>query len=73
MREGRYDEAERDLQQVLTEVPDNAQVLLLSAQLYAARGQKAAALELADTLVDRQSELPKEQQLQLQDLLNSVR
>ena len=73
LREGRYDEAERDLQQVLTEVPDNAQVLLLSAQLYAARGQKAAALELADTLVDRQSELPKEQQLQLQDLIKSVR
>ncbi len=73
LREGRYDEAERDLQQVLTEVPDNAQVLLLSAQLYAARGQKAAALELAETLVGRQSELPKEQQLQLQELIKSVR
>ena len=73
LREGRYDEAERDLQQVLTEVPDNAQVLLLSAQLYAARGQNAAALELAETLVGRQSELPKEQQLQLQELIKSVR
>ncbi len=73
LREGRYDEAERDLQQVLTEVPDNAQVLLLSAQLYAARGQNAAALELADTLSGRQSELPKEQQLQLQELIKRMR
>lgn len=73
LREGRYDEAELDLQQVLTDIPNNAQVLLLSAQLYAARGQKAAALELAETLAGRQSELPKEQQLQLQELIKGVR
>ena len=73
LREGRYDEAERDLQQVLVEIPDNAQVLLLSAQLYAARGQKAAALELAETLAGREGELPKEQQLQLQELIKKTR
>ncbi len=73
LREGRYDEAERDLQQVLAAMPDNAQVLLLSAQLYAARGQKEAALELAETLLDRQGELPVEQQAQLQKLIKDVR
>ena len=52
-------------------MPDNAQAILLSAQLYAARGQKAAALELARTLTDRQSELQTEQQAQLQELLNN--
>ncbi len=72
LREGRYDEAEHDLQQVLSEKPDNAQVLLLSAQLYAARGQKASALELAETLSSRQSELPAEQQVQLQQLIKDA-
>ena len=55
------------------QIPDNAQVLLLSAQLYAARGQKAAALELAETLAGREGELPKEQQLQLQELIKKTR
>ncbi len=73
LREGRYDEAERDLQQVLAAVPDNPQVLLLSAQLYAARGQKEASLEMAETLATRQSELPTEQQVQLQELLKTLR
>lgn len=73
LREGRYDEAERDLQHVLEIVPDNAQVLLLSAQLYAARGQKSAALELAESLEPRQSELPAEQQAQLQSMLKQLR
>ena len=41
LRGGRYDEAEHDLQRVLTAMPDNAQALLLSSQLYAARGQTA--------------------------------
>jgi Tfp pilus assembly protein PilF len=73
LKETRYDEAEHDLQQVLAAMPDNAQALLLSAQLYAARGQKQAALELAETLSDRQGELPMEQQVQLQDLLKKMR
>lgn len=71
LRDGRHDEAERDLQQVLAAVPDNAQAILLSAQLYAARGQQEAALELAKTLADRQGELPAEQQVRLQELLNN--
>jgi predicted Zn-dependent protease len=61
------------LQQVLAEMPDNAQVLLLSAQLYAARGQKDAAREMAETLAERQGELPPEQQGQLQELLRDAR
>ena len=73
LREGRYDEAERDLQQVLATVPDHAQVLLLSAQLYAARGQKKAALELAENLETRLNELAVEQQAQLQSLLKQLR
>ena len=73
LREGRYDEAERDLQQVLAAIPDSAQALLLSAQLYAARGQKAAALDLAETLSERQGELPVEQQTRLQGLLDNLK
>ena len=73
LREGRLDEAERDLQQVLAAMPDNAQALLLSAQLYAARGQKEPALEMAESLAVRQGELPAEQQTHLQDLLKQLR
>lgn len=73
LREGRYNEAERDLQQVLTAMPDSAQALLLSAQLYAARGQQAAARDLAETLSARQNELQAEQQVQLQDLLKQLK
>ena len=73
LREGRYDEAEQDLQRVLQEMPDNAQVLLLSAQLYAARGQTDAARNLTATLTERQSELPAELQTQLQALIKELR
>lgn len=73
LREGRYDEAEQDLQRVLQEMPDNPQVLLLSAQLYAARGQTDAARDLVATLADRQSELPPEMQPQLQTLIKELR
>ena len=72
LREGRLDEAERDLQQLLIAAPDNAQALLLSAQLYAARGQKEPALDLAQSLAERQGELASEQQTQLQDLLKRL-
>ena len=70
--DGRYDEAERDLQLVLAAMPDNAQSLLLSARLYAARGQAAAARDVAGPLSDRLGELPAEQQVQLQDLLKNT-
>ena len=73
LREGRYDEAEQDLQRVLQEMPDHAQVLLLSAQLYAARGQTAAARDLVASLAERQSELPAEMQAQLQALTKELR
>ena len=73
LREGRYDEAEQDLQRVLQELPDQPQVLLLSAQLYAARGQPDAARDLVATLADRQSELPPEMQSQLQALIKELR
>ncbi len=86
LREGRLDEAEQDLQQVLAALPDQPQALLLSAQLYAerarrlqaggqadaARRQKEAALDLAKTLADRMGELPPEQQLKLQELLKDA-
>jgi tetratricopeptide (TPR) repeat protein len=73
LREGRLDEAETDLQRVLAVLPDHAQTSLLVAQLYAARGQKVAALELAESLADRQGELAPEQQLRLQELLRQLR
>jgi len=73
LRAGRLDEAEQDLQLVLAAVPDNAQALLLTAQLYAARGQQAAALEMAERLAERQRELPVEQQAELQELIRKLR
>ena len=73
LREQRLDEAERDLQAVLAAMPDNAQALLLSAQIYAARGQHAAARELAESLAVRQGELPAEQQAVLQGMLKNER
>ncbi len=73
LREERYEEAEHDFQQVLAAMPDSAQALLLSAQLYAARGQTSAALELAEPLTSRQSELQPEQQVQLQELIKKLK
>jgi tetratricopeptide (TPR) repeat protein len=73
LMEGRLDEAERDLQQALASHPDYAPNRLLAARLYAARNQKDAALELAESLLERQGELPPEQQERLQDLLRRLR
>ena len=72
LAEGRFDESEHDLQQILAVIPGQPQALLLSARLYAARGQKTAARELAENLTKRQSELPTEQQAQLQALLKNL-
>lgn len=71
--EGRLDEAERDLQQALANRPDYAPNLLLTARLYVARQQVPPARELAESLLDRQGELPPEQQKQLQDLLQQLK
>ncbi|HQF20729.1 MAG TPA: tetratricopeptide repeat protein [Kiritimatiellia bacterium] len=85
LREGRLDEAEDDLQQVLTAMPNQAAALLLAAELYAARAaelaaagdaagakrQQAAALDLANSLKDRQNELSLEQQQHLYGLLDA--
>lgn len=73
LRQNRLDEAEVDLQRVMTALPNHAQASLLAAQLYAARGQTTAALELAEALAERQGELPPEQQTRLQDLLRQLR
>ncbi len=61
-----------DLQRVLAAMPDNAQAILLSARSYEARGQAAAARDLAHGLADRMAELPAEQQAQLQDMLKRL-
>lgn len=85
LREGRLDEAEDDLQQVLTAMPNQAAALLLAAELYAARAaelaaagdaaaaqrQRAVALEMAQSLKDRQNELSLEQQQHLHGLLDA--
>jgi predicted Zn-dependent protease len=73
LREGRLDEAEQDLQQALSAMPENPQAMLLTAQLYAARGLEADALKLAETLAERASELPTEQQDELQKLIKRLR
>ncbi|MDR0994501.1 MAG: tetratricopeptide repeat protein [Verrucomicrobiota bacterium] len=73
LREGRLEEAQRDLQQVLAVMPDNAQARLLAAEVYLARGQDASALSLAEKLLDRQMELPEEQQSRLHALIKQLR
>ena len=72
LREGRLNESVADLQKVLAAMPNNASALLLTAEVYAARGQNKPALELAESLVERQGELPTEQQTRLQDLLRRL-
>ena len=72
LRDERLNEAEADLQRVMAAMPNHPQATLLTAQLYAARGQNAAAYEMARLLVDRQGELPAEQQQVLQSLLEQL-
>ena len=72
LREGRLNESVADLQKVLAAMPNDASALLLTAEVYAARGQNNPALELAQSLVERQSELPVEQQARLQTLLRRL-
>ncbi|MDY0149286.1 MAG: tetratricopeptide repeat protein, partial [Kiritimatiellia bacterium] len=72
LRDGRLDEAEADLQRVMAAMPNDPQAILLTAQLYMARGQNEAAYEMAQPLVDRQGELPAEQQQVLQSLLEQL-
>jgi Tfp pilus assembly protein PilF len=72
-KEGRYEEAERDLRQVLAAMPGNTQALLLSAQLAVARGEISSAIELVRPLARRQRELSREQRIQLKKLLEAMR
>jgi Tfp pilus assembly protein PilF len=73
LREGQLDLAEEDLQLVLAAMPDNPAALLLAAELYAAREQREAALDLAQSLSERQGELAPDQQARLQDLIRRYR
>ena len=72
LRTGRLDEAETDIQQVLSVLPDNLQMQLLAAELYHARGQDPAARQILDTLRGRVHEFPADLQARLQDLLRDV-
>ena len=73
LREGKLAESVADLQKVLAAMPDNPQALLLTADVYAARGQSEAAKEMAESLAKREGELAPEQRARLQDLLRRLR
>lgn len=66
---GQFAEAEEDLKPVRAAMPTHIQVLLLTARLHLARGEKPAALELARSLATRKNELSPVQQTQLDQLL----
>ena len=72
LRTGRLDEAESDIQQVLSVRPDDLQMKLLSAELYRARNQTAAARELLEELRGRIHEFTPADQARLQDLLRDA-
>lgn len=72
LRTGRLDEAESDIQQVLSVRPDDLQMKLLSAELYRARNQTAAARELLEELRGRIHEFSPAEQARLQDLLRDA-
>lgn len=72
LRTGRLDEAESDIQQVLSVLPDNLQMKLLSAELYRARNQTGAARELLEELRGRIHEFAPAEQARLQDLLRAA-
>lgn len=73
LKEGRLDDAERELKQALAEDPDNIQTLLMSIRIHLARGEKQPALELSRMLVRRKRELTPEQQEQVKALLLQMR
>jgi tetratricopeptide (TPR) repeat protein/MFS family permease len=60
--DGRFDEAEKDLQTVLEAYPGEPDAVLLAARLYAASGKREAALELAEELDKKRSSLSPESQ-----------
>lgn len=71
--EGRIDEGERDLQQVLRDVPGHVQGMLLLIQWHLLRGEKPEALELARALGRRRGELSAEQLSQLKKWAARIR
>lgn len=60
--DGRYGEAEADLQTVLAAYPGEPEAVLLAARLYAASGKREAAVELAEELDKKRSSLSPESQ-----------
>ena len=73
LKEGRFDDAERELKRALEEDPDNIQTLIMSVRTHLARGEKQKALDLSRTLVRRKRELAPEQQDQMKALLMQMR
>ena len=73
LKEGRLDEAGQDLRQVLGTMPDHVQALLASIRLHLACGEDKVALDLAETLARRPDELPQEQRIQLETMIEQMR
>ncbi|NCA82504.1 MAG: DUF2723 domain-containing protein [Opitutae bacterium] len=73
LKEGRLDEAGQDLRQVLETMPDHVQAWMISIRLHLACGEGPAALARAEALARRASELPREQRIQLETLIEQMR
>lgn len=73
LKEGRFDEVAADVEAVLASLPGHIPMLLLSAQLHAARGETQAALDQLRSLAGRQRELSPEQRKQLKEIALAVR
>ena len=73
LKEGRLDEVAEDVEAVLANLPGQIQVLLLSAQMHAARGETQAALDQLRILARRQRELSQEQRKKLKEIALAVR
>lgn len=70
---GRLDEAESALQKALTFSPEAAEVQLNLAQLYERKGQGAEALRLAESVMSRSTDLLRDDQDALRELLRRLR
>ena len=73
LKEGRLDEAGQDLRQVLETMPDHVQALMASIRFHLACGEDKAALDLAEALARRPSELSREQRVQLETMIEQMR
>jgi tetratricopeptide (TPR) repeat protein len=73
MAKGQYQEAREAIQQALSLKPNSAPIMLNMAKLYEKLGMQKDALRLADSLLARPSEIPRDSYEQLRELVKRLR